>query len=354
MANISVDPLKENSLMYIYAIRDEIDMEPNYQRASDIWPLSKKQLLIDSLLNGLDMPKIYFHEISYKGKDGANKRYAVVDGKQRLGSIFDFFDGVFKVSDEFKDISGVFGDFAGKGYKDFGKISLKLKTRFEALPLPIHLIKTKDIDLIEEMFSRLNEAAPLSAPEKRNAFGGPLPLAIRNLQESIFFQKKVPFDNKRYRHYDIIAKLLLIEEQNKVTDTKKIHLDKFVKRYKNSSVDSINGITNQCASVTEFMSGVFKDKDELLRQITIIPVYYWVSRILISRSKESSFTREMLTYFDSERQSNRVLAQTEEDNEAVNYEWLEFDRLAQTPNDSSSIEFRINVLLKFMGESAIC
>ncbi|MBD9630161.1 DUF262 domain-containing protein [Pseudomonas sp. PDM19] len=349
MSRFSVDPLKENSLMYLYAIKDEIDFEPDYQRQGDIWPLSKRYLLIDSLLNGFDIPKIYFHEIN-KTIKGRFVRYAVIDGKQRLESIFKFLEGEFPVSDQFSDLTGTFGEFSGKYYKEFGSISLKLKARFESLPLPIYVVKTTDLELIEEMFSRLNEASPLNAPEKRNALGGPAPKVIKCIAEHKFFESNIPFDNRRYRHYDIAAKLLLLSERSKVVDTKKIHLDKFVKSFVGESPALLDHPRDLCLEVLESMSKVFIKSDPLLRLVTMIPIYYCVSLIMSLRGNFSSLTRSSLLEFDEVRRLNRDLAQEDEENLEVNYDYLEFDRLTQTPNDSSAIEFKINILLNFLGE----
>ena len=60
-------------------------------------------------------------------------------------------------------------------YSDLGFKYPLLKARFDATSLSVISVRTEDIELIEDMFSRLNEAVPLNAPEKRNAFGGPLP-----------------------------------------------------------------------------------------------------------------------------------------------------------------------------------
>lgn len=43
--------------------RHRINTNPKYQREAGIWSKEKKQLFIDSLLNGFDVPKIYFHDI---------------------------------------------------------------------------------------------------------------------------------------------------------------------------------------------------------------------------------------------------------------------------------------------------
>ena len=51
--------------------------------------MDKRQLLIDSILNGYDVPKLDFHEFfPARLVDGKKFKYAIVDGKQRLETIF--------------------------------------------------------------------------------------------------------------------------------------------------------------------------------------------------------------------------------------------------------------------------
>src|SRR2546426_7675735 len=95
--------LAPNRVVDVNAIWRSIDFKPTYQRQSDVWADGKKQLFIDSLINGYDIPKLYFHEL---GWDAARtrKRYAIVDGKQRLEAIRAFIEGGYGLSDEFEDI----------------------------------------------------------------------------------------------------------------------------------------------------------------------------------------------------------------------------------------------------------
>lgn len=352
MTTFSVDPLKENSLMYLYAIRDEIDFNPIYQRQGDIWPASKKSLLIDSLLNGFDLPKIYFHDVSRR-QAGKQTRFSVIDGKQRLEAIFSFLDGKFAVPTDFQDMAGVFGAFAGRRYEEFGKVSLKLKARFESLPLPVYVVKTTDTDLIEEMFSRLNEASPLNAAEKRNALGGPITDVIHELAEHEFFKSTLPFMNKRYKHYDVLAKLLLLAERGRVVDTKRIHLDKFIKSYSINDASEVLAMKARVFEILNVMHREFEKGERLLKLVTMVPIYFALVMVLLSRGQVIKFNRFLLLEFEDRKRKNRELAQSDEENSGVNYDWLEYDRLTQSPNDSSSIEFKINVLLNYLGETSI-
>ncbi len=43
--------------------KNVIDDSPEYQRESGVWAPEKQQLFLDSIFNGFDIPKIYFHDL---------------------------------------------------------------------------------------------------------------------------------------------------------------------------------------------------------------------------------------------------------------------------------------------------
>jgi len=51
-------------------------------------------------------------------------------------------------------------------YAELGKAYPDLKVQFDSFQLTTVCIETDELEMIEEMFSRLNESAPLTAPEK--------------------------------------------------------------------------------------------------------------------------------------------------------------------------------------------
>jgi len=54
---------------YFFSDSLRVNMSPRYQRDGGIWSLAKKQLFIDSLLNGYDIPKIYFNDVKNEIKN---------------------------------------------------------------------------------------------------------------------------------------------------------------------------------------------------------------------------------------------------------------------------------------------
>jgi hypothetical protein len=338
--------LSKNTVWQVYRIRDRILLDPDYQRLGEIWTKEKKQLLLDSLINGFDIPKFYLHKFD-KPKTYNKKEYdyAIVDGKQRLETIWSFIKGELSLDDELVYFADEGIDIKGLKYNEFANKAPDLKSDFDGISLDVVCIETDEIEMIEEMFSRLNEAAPLNAAEKRNALGGPVPVAIRSLVTETFFAEKVPFSNRRYRQFDLACKFLYFESNKKVLDTKKLSLDNFVEQFKSKPRNRKLGFAKLARQNLENMSDIFAKSDPLLKQVGMIIVYYNLFRLALEEGWETKITRGKLVKFNKLRKENRITAELDIKN--AEFDLIEFDRYALSLNDSHSIKTRVQILAKF-------
>ncbi len=342
-----------SAILTINYLRNSIDVSPPYQRNSDIWTREKRQLLIDSILNNFDVPKIYFHLLSKPRilASGKAASYAIIDGKQRLESIWKFLDGEFPLASDFKFRSNPSLKVKGMSY---AKMSLKypeLKVAFDGFNLPVWIVDTDDVELIEEMFSRLNEAVPLSSAEKRNALGGVMVKAIKKVSTHRFFERKVRITNRRYQHLEVAIRLLFLEytiqRRNKVIDTKKLYLDQFVKSYKGKvrrprSTDLVRDVTK----ILDVMLDYFTTRDRLLRSQADVPIYYLLFRYALKQKRLGKLSRKGLLRFETLVAENRELA--ESDITKADFDLLEFDRMSiQGTNDASSIKERLRIMAEY-------
>lgn len=140
--------------------RGKLNIQPIYQR-NYVWDAKKASLLIESILLGIPIPVIYLAE---NDKKEAN----VIDGQQRLTSMFSFIDGVFPNGRPFK-LTGmnVFTELKGK---TFSNLDEKLQEKI--LDYPVRVITftaDSDPDLQYEIFTRLNTGSvALNDQELRN------------------------------------------------------------------------------------------------------------------------------------------------------------------------------------------
>lgn len=354
MSSLKSYPLQNSAILRINSERDVIKVNPEYQRQGEVWDLDKKQLLIDSILNDYDIPKLYFHHLMswYSNDFGQNKfKYAVIDGRQRLEAIWGFVDGDFSISNDFVYLEDPAVNVAGLTYVSLAEKFPKLKVRFDSFALPIVLVETNEVDLIEDMFSRLNEAVPLNAAEKRNAFGGAMAAAIRSLANHVLFTDKVRFGNGRYQHREASARLLLLElhisEEGRVVDTKKASLDDMVRKF-HGEADRSEMLVRAVGKVLSEIANVFGNNDPLLRAQSVLPVFYLTARDLLSNGQFFRlFDRGRLESFYALLSRNRDVASF--DLESASFELLEFDRLSQQgTNDASSIKFRYELLRDYL------
>ncbi|WP_281784118.1 DUF262 domain-containing protein [Sinimarinibacterium flocculans] len=349
MSDFRLGTIPSSSILHMYSMRESIWFDPPYQRMSDVWPPEKRQLLIDSILNGYDVPKFYFHEFfPARVVEGKKYKYAIVDGKQRLETIFSFIEGRFALDPDMEFIADPEIKPGGLTYAELARRYPDLKTRFDGFVLPIISILTEDTELIEDMFSRLNEAVPLNAAEKRNALGGPVPPRIREITKHKFFTEKLPFNNRRYRHLDVATKFFYITQRGHLADTKKVHLDEFVKEHRdNKTIDAVDKLATEARKTLDDMASVFVDADWLLRSVGTTVLYYFLFLDGRKQGWIETITRADFEEFDRVRIENRSVA--EEDVSKVNFNLLEYDRLTQSPNDAVALRFRYAVLRQHVG-----
>lgn len=355
MSYIETSPLKNATTMLIYAERNEIRLDPPYQRMGDVWPLEKRQLLIDSILNDYDIPKIYFHIYGRDEKAKTGISYSVIDGRQRLETIWKFIEGGFILSDDFEYQRDPEIKLSGLSYEDIAKEYPRIRIQFDSFVLPIVGVSTDDEDLIEDMFSRLNEAVPLNAAEKRNALGGAAVHAIREVSKHEFFMNRVKFKNNRYQHMEVAGRILLTEHSlattNKLVDTKKVYLDSFVKK---NQVEGkvIWDVRDSVIAVLDVMSNLFLVSDDLLRTQGSMVLYYLIFKKAIELDEVKNITRRKLLDFREKLYENRRLA--ESDYSESSFDLLEYDRLSQQgTNDASNIRERFRTLARVIGLSHV-
>jgi hypothetical protein len=144
--------------MWWIARRDKIDMEPSYQRRGRLWSDSDKAYLIDSILNEYDVPKLYMADFTWGDSKLNAKRlpYAIIDGKQRLEAILDFYDGRIVLNEDFVFLEHPQVKLAGLSYRDLKRNYSEIAEAFENYNLMVMSVMAQSETPINELFVRLN------------------------------------------------------------------------------------------------------------------------------------------------------------------------------------------------------
>lgn len=137
---------------------DEIDLQPEFQRSSDVWTLVQKSRLIESILLGLPLPSFYFSE------DSASNKLLIVDGLQRLCALKDFW------IDKKLKLEGMqfLTSLEGLSFFDLDRTQIR---RIKSLKVTLNILrKSTPTNVKFVIFQRVNTAGePLKPQEMRNA-----------------------------------------------------------------------------------------------------------------------------------------------------------------------------------------
>jgi Protein of unknown function DUF262 len=204
-------------------------------------------------------------------KPDGRSLFAVVDGKQRLSSLFEFVRGDFPVPDSISN-----PEYQGKY---FGDLPNNAKTAFWRYQFSVEYIPHEDETLINAIFDRINRnVAKLSAQELRHAkLDGIFINEAERLTE--WMNEKLPrnFPNipdrykRQMKDVEFVSLLLLFVEQGP-TSYSQLDLDlEFVKRddqweERASVVDAFRRVTEQIALLTESPLGVEIPRSRLRNQ----------------------------------------------------------------------------------------
>lgn len=183
---------------------EEIDLQPDFQRATDVWDKTKKSRLIESILLGLPLPSFYFSE------DSVTKKLSVIDGLQRLCAIRDFILKDNNLEDDnLEDDKPLvlqnlqfLKNFEGKTYSELERPDVR---RIKALKITMNILrKTTPNEVKFIIFQRVNTAGePLTQQEMRHALNqGEAASFIKELAEKDSFIKATKSSVKTKRMED--------------------------------------------------------------------------------------------------------------------------------------------------------
>ena len=268
--------------------RKYINTNPDYQRPA-VWTKPQKQLLIDSMLREYDVPKIYLHRTG-------DKTYDVIDGQQRLRTIWEYFEGGFTLAKDADPVDGY--EIAGKKYED---LDMDILDKLNSYNLDFVILDNVTEDEIREMFLRLQNGTTLKAQEKRNAYPGNMRDYIKELASHSFFVKSVNFQNSRFSHEHVAAQLCLMTINGDLCDIKDRNLNEMY--LKNQNFDKSGIVAKKINRVLNYLYTMFPDKAPELKRFNTVSLYALIMDLIDSyaiKDKEAEIAK-WFTDFESMR-----------------------------------------------------
>jgi hypothetical protein len=168
-----------------------IKLDPEFQREGNVWTQKQKSELIESILIGIPLPILYL-------KEDKNGNWILIDGRQRLSTIFDFMDNKFPLSNLtiLKQLNNYKFREEEKEKSIIEKSNFILNTsdrgKIEDVNLTLHIIKEPTPEkLTYDLFDRVNRGGTrLNNQEMRNAiYQGSATSFLRTLSRLTSFKQ---------------------------------------------------------------------------------------------------------------------------------------------------------------------
>jgi hypothetical protein len=186
--------IREWPILKLYQRRYNI--KPAVFQRNDVWSPRQRRLLIDSVLRGIDIPKIYLEKSPNKPE------WDIIDGHQRIDTINAFLNNEFGFdANEFLD-KKIKLDF-----KFFKGMSPEKKEAIETYLFTIVEVSAIDEEELRLLFERLNLGTPLNSGERLNAIKSGLGDFIKMKMKPTQFISKIGIPERRFAKEQVCAQI---------------------------------------------------------------------------------------------------------------------------------------------------
>ena len=260
------------NLKNMYDGKNTLQMDHVIQRQSGQWDGDKlkKSLLIHSILANYPVPPVYCLKEAVSEKDYS---YSILDGKQRLTTIFDYIDGRYPLDEETPSvvIDEVTYELGGRYFTDLDTECQQEILRFK---FTIYGFEDADDDLIEEIFFRLNNSAPLSKPQKAMPLCGVENAKfIKSLLADRFFSDICQFSALQRRKSDdmctLLQSMMLLDSRHEGYEFSSISADEIMRYAAHIKNNYSEKQKERLYDIIDYLEKVLNEKDKMLKKINI-------------------------------------------------------------------------------------
>ena len=274
------------------------------QRQSSQWNNLQQSLLVHSILANFPVPAVYVEKCDSNETDEKGKpvfKYSVLDGKQRMTTIFSFIDGEYALNEETPavEIEGTRYELANKTFEELDEDVKQELLRFK---FQIFAFEECDDDMIEEIFFRLNNSTPLTKPQKSKPLMGTTNARfIDDILKGTFFREKCNFSQLQLRKSDdmctLLQSMMLLDNKYGYYEYASISADEVMKY--SSHIKNNYSYEQQIILTTaiDYLNQAFDSKEKLLKKINIPMVIILADIALTKGIKAYDFHNWFLYFF---------------------------------------------------------
>ena len=188
---------------------------PDFQRAF-VWKPSQASRLIESFLMGLPVPSVFVYVLNE-----AHQKQLVIDGQQRLLSVFGFIEGKLPNSDRVFRLTGVDERWEGKLYDDLDHSE---KTTLQTSVLRVVNIVQEDSrhysSSLFQIFERLNTGGTVLTPQeiRNSSYSGPFNDMLKEINKEPVWRRVYGRSqpDSRMRDIELIVRFFALYESSEL------------------------------------------------------------------------------------------------------------------------------------------
>jgi len=339
-------PIKEFIHKYLY----RIDLDADYQR-NPVWSTTDQELLLDSIANDIDIPKIYLASVI----DNNQFDYECIDGKQRIITLLNFYKPEEKVGTDDQKPPKLKVFEKKFTYEELKTIHPSIAKKIDDYPLDFVVYRKQDFEdnenYIRLIFKRLNLGTELNSGEKLNAKTGTVrDFVFQKIGKDGPFFKKTSLSAKRFSREFTIAQIVVNSFKRKeIGEYIRVRLPElenfFDEQYKLSPEDQT---FTRVKKVLELMEQAFGDNAKAISSRGVASSAYFFFEYLYENRKENLFSEFVEFYIKLLKEIKVNLAIMRELKEPKNKTIIEeFHRyVSQASAEASSFTRRENFLKK--------
>lgn len=291
------------NLKSMHDSKETLNFDHPIQRQSAQWTNLQQSLLVHSILANYPVPAVYVEKTDSAETDDKGKaiyKYSVLDGKQRMTTVFSFINGEYALNEETPaaEIEGETYTLAGRTFEELDEDVRQELLRFK---FSIFAFEDATDDEIEEIFFRLNNSTPLSKPQKaRPLMGTENARFINSILTGSFFTEKCNFSKLQFRKSDdmctLLQSMMLLDHKYNNYEYASISADEVMKYSAAIKGNYSEEQKDLLLEIIDYLDDAFDEKEKLLTKINV-PMVVIMADIAIKEEIEPNEFHDWFLYF---------------------------------------------------------
>ena len=295
-------------LKNMHDAKETLSFNHPIQRQSMQWDNEQQSLLIHSLLASFPVPSVYLEKREVVDSEDPERKvysYSVLDGKQRMTTIFSYVNGEYALSEDIPDIEieGTTYEIAGKFFDE-----LEEDVKQEILRFRFNIQAFEDVsdEMIEEIFFRLNNSTPLTKAQKsKPLMGVENSVLVNDIVSSRFFKEKCNFSKMQLKKSDdmctLLQAMMLLDSKHRGYEYKDISADSVMEYSKFINGNYPTECKDRLKKIIGFLDNCFYMKEKHLKKINIPMVMLMADEALNRGIINSHFRSFFYSFFEENK-----------------------------------------------------